>query len=67
MAMFYAVAELASMGLELDPRETLRSLRSIKVIVATLGLSWIVGPALGLHLAKIHPLSKGLRHGFVDI
>jgi ACR3 family arsenite efflux pump ArsB len=60
-AMFYAVANLASMGLELDLRETLKSLRSAKIIVLTLFLSWVVGPALGLLLTKVLPLTEAHR------
>ena len=37
VAMFYAVANLASMGLELNLRETIASLRSVRVLGLTLG------------------------------
>jgi len=45
-AVFYAVANLASMGFELSLREAILSLRSVRVLARTLGWSWAVGPAL---------------------
>ena len=39
VAVFYSVANLASMGLELNLRETINSLRSVRVLGFTLGWS----------------------------
>ena len=58
VAVFYAVANLASMGLELNLRETIRSLRSVRVLGLTLGWSWLVGPALAVLLTKILPMAE---------
>ncbi len=44
--MFYAVANLASMGLELDVGESLQSLRSARLVVPVLVWGWVLGPAL---------------------
>jgi len=65
VAMFYAVANLGSMGLELDLRETIKSLRSFKVLGLTLGWSWIVGPAFAVLLTKFLPLTEGYAMGLL--
>ena len=63
--MFYAVANLASMGLELDLRETLKSLRSLRVLGLTLGWGWVVGPALALLLTKVLPMAEPYALGLL--
>jgi hypothetical protein len=37
VAVFYSVANLGSMGLEINLRETITSLRSVRVLALTLG------------------------------
>ena len=64
VAMFYAVTNLGSMGLELKLRETVKSLRSVRVLGLTLGWSWIVGPAFAVLLTKVLPMTELLRHRF---
>lgn len=58
VAMLYCVANLGSMGLELNAREAVKSLRSVRLVVLALGWSWVVGPALAYLLTKILPLSE---------
>ena len=41
VAAYYAVANLASMGLELSLRETIKSLRSARLVVLTLVWGWV--------------------------
>jgi BASS family bile acid:Na+ symporter len=65
VAVFYAVANLASMGLELNLRETLKSLRSVRVLGLALGWSWLVGPAFATLLTKILPLSEPYAIGLL--
>ncbi len=65
VAIFYAVANLASMGLELDLRETLRSLRSVRLLALTLGWSWIAGPALAVGLTKVLPMAEPYAVGLL--
>ena len=65
VAVFYAVANLASMGLELDLRETLRSLRSVRLLALTLGWSWIAGPALAVLLTKVLPMAEPYAIGLL--
>lgn len=65
VAMFYAVANLGSMGLELNLRETVQSLRSIRVLGLTLGWSWLLGPAFAVLLTQILPMSEPYAVGLL--
>ena len=65
VAMFYALANLGSMGLELDLRETLRALRSFRVLALTLVWCWVVGPALAVLLTKILPMAEPYAVGLI--
>ena len=65
VAILYSVANLASMGLELNPRETMRSLRSVRVLGLTLGWSWLVGPAFAVLLTKTLPMPAPYATGLL--
>ena len=65
VAVFYAVANLGSMGLELNLRETITSLRSVRVLGLTLGWSWLVGPAFAVLLTKILPMAEPYAMGLL--
>jgi BASS family bile acid:Na+ symporter len=58
IAILYCVANLGSMGLELNFNETIKSLRSSRLITLTLVWSWIIGPALAYLITIILPLSE---------
>lgn len=58
LVVLYTVTNLASMGLELNLQETLRSLRSARLVALTLAWGWIVGPAFGYLLTKVLPLAE---------
>jgi len=58
VAILYCVANLGSMGLELNLKETIKSLRSPRLVTLTLVWSWILGPALAILITKILPLSE---------
>ena len=58
VAIIYCVANLGSMGLELNLPEMVKSLRSITLVLLTLVWSWVVGPAFAYLLTKILPLSE---------
>ena len=58
VALFYAVANLGSMGLELNLRETVKSLRSARLVILTLVWGWVVGPAFAVLLTKVLPLTE---------
>jgi BASS family bile acid:Na+ symporter len=61
----YAVANLGSMGLELNLREAIQSLRSIRVVGLTLGWSWVVGPAFAVLLTKALPMAQPYAEGLL--
>lgn len=65
VAMFYALANLGSMGLELNLRETLKSLQSFRVLALTLGWCWVVGPAFAVLLTNILPMEKPYAVGLL--
>jgi len=65
LAIFYAVANLASMGLELDLREAIQSLRSVRVLGLTLGWSWLVGPTFAVLLTQILPMAEPYAIGLL--
>ena len=61
VAILYCVANLGSMGLELNLPETIKALRSPRLVTLTLVWSWIIGPLLAILIIKILPLSEA--HG----
>ena len=63
--MFYALANLGSMGLELNLRETLKALRSVRVVTLTLVWCWVVGPAFAVLLTKILPMAEPYAVGLI--
>ncbi len=63
----YTVTNLASIGLELNLREALKSLRSVHVIAQILIWGWVVGPALAWLITRIIPLAEGYAVGFLLI
>ncbi len=65
VAVFYSVANLGSMGLELNLHETTRSLRSVRVLALTLGWSWLVGPAIAVLLTKVLPMEQPYAVGLL--
>jgi len=58
LVILYTVSNMASLGLELNLRETLKSLRSARLVVLTLLWGWVVGPAFALLLTKVLPLAE---------
>jgi BASS family bile acid:Na+ symporter len=58
LVVLYSVSNLASMGLELNLHETIKSLRSPRLVTLTLVLSWIIAPALAYLITIILPLSE---------
>ena len=65
VAILYCVANLGSMGLELNLQETIKSLRSPRLVTLTLVWSWILGPALAILITKILPLSDAHAAGLL--
>ena len=67
IAIFYCVTNLGSMGLELNHSETMKSLRSSRLVALTLAWSWIIGPAWAYLITKILPLSEPHAIGLLII
>ena len=67
VAILYCVANLGSMGLELNFKETINSLRSSRLVTLTLVWSWIIGPALAYLITRILPLSEPHAIGLLII
>ena len=65
VCVIYAVANLGSMGLELNLRAAIQSLRSVRVLALTLGWSWLIGPALALLITKFLPLAEPYAVGLL--
>ena len=65
VAILYCVANLGSMGLELNLQETINSLRSPRLVTLTLVWSWILGPALAILITEILPLSDPHASGLL--
>jgi bile acid:Na+ symporter, BASS family len=58
LVLLYTVTNMASIGLELNLRETLKSLRSARLVLLTLLWGWAVGPAFAVLLTKVLPLAE---------
>ncbi len=65
VAIIYCVTNLGSMGLEIDLQETIKSLRSPRLVILTLVWSWIMGPALAILIIKLLPLSEPHAVGLI--
>jgi len=65
VAILYCVANLGSMGLELKLPETIKALRSPRLVTLTLVWSWILGPALAILITKILPISDAHAAGLL--
>ena len=55
VVIIYSMSNLASLGIELNLRETIKSLSNFRLIILTLFFGWIAGPALALVLSKVLP------------
>jgi len=58
LVILYTVTNMASIGLELNLRETMKALGSVRLVMLTLLWGWVVGPAFALLLTKVLPLSE---------
>jgi BASS family bile acid:Na+ symporter len=65
VAILYCVANLGSMGLELNLTETMKALRSPRLVILTLIWSWIIGPLLAILIIQILPLSDAHAAGLL--
>jgi len=65
LVLLYTVSNMASIGLELNLRETLKSLRSVRLVLLTLVWGWVVGPAFALLLIKVLPMAEPYAIGLL--
>jgi len=65
VAIVYCLANLGSMGLELNLPKTLEAIRSPRLVALTLVWSWILAPALAILITKILPLSEAHATGLL--
>jgi len=65
--VIFAVSNIGAMGLELNPREALKDLRSIRAIGPFLLWGWMLGPALAWLIINLLPLSEGHAAGLILI
>jgi BASS family bile acid:Na+ symporter len=65
--VIFTVANLAAMGLELNLRDALRTLRSARAIGLILLWGWVVGPALAYLITRVLPLAEAHAAGLLLI
>jgi BASS family bile acid:Na+ symporter len=58
LVIVFTVANLASMGLQVDIPPVLKTLRSVKLLLLVLVWGWVVGPALGYLITIVLPLAE---------
>ena len=58
LVLIYTVSNMASIGLELNLRETVKALSSARLVLLTLLWGWVVGPAFALVIIKVLPLAE---------
>lgn len=63
--VIFTVGNLGAMGLELNLREAIKALRSVKFVVLVFAWSWVVGPILAYLLTKILPLAEPYAMGLL--
>ena len=67
VVVVFTVSNLAAMGLELNLRDTLRTLRSARAIGLILLWGWVVGPALAWLITRLIPLMEAHANGLLLI
>jgi len=67
VVVIFTVANLAAMGLELNLRDALKTLRSARAIALILVWGWVVGPLLAWLIVWLLPLSEGHAAGLLLI
>jgi predicted Na+-dependent transporter len=65
IVVLYSVSNLLSLGIELNVKETVKSLKSSRLIVLTLGWGWVVSPAFAYLLTRILPMESSIGLGLL--
>jgi BASS family bile acid:Na+ symporter len=58
LVIIFTISNLASMGLQVNIPQVLKTLRNPKFLGLVFGWGWLVGPALGYLITKILPLAE---------
>lgn len=67
VVMIFTVSNLAAMGLEINPKEALATLKNPRFVLLILVWGWVVGPAVAWLLTQIIPLSEPHAAGLLLI
>ena len=65
VVVLYSVSNLLSLGLELNLKETITSLKSFRLIILTLGWGWVVSPVFAWLLTIIIPMDPSIALGLL--
>jgi len=65
VVVLYSVSNLLSLGIELNLKETIKSLKSFRLIILTLVWGWVVSPAFAYLLIKILPMEPSIALGLL--
>jgi predicted Na+-dependent transporter len=65
IVVLYSVSNLLSLGIELNLKETIKSLKSFRLIILTLVWGWVVSPAFAYLLTRILPLEPSIALGLL--
>ena len=65
IVVLYSVSNLLSLGIELNLKETINSLKSFRLIFLTLVWGWVVSPAFAYLLTKILPMEPSIALGLL--
>ena len=65
IAVLYSVSNLLSLGIELNLRETINSLKSFRLVSLTLVWGWVVSPAFAYLLTGILPMGPSIALGLL--
>jgi predicted Na+-dependent transporter len=65
IAVLYSVSNLLSLGIELNLKETINSLKSFGLILLTLAWGWVVSPAFAYLLTEMLPMGPSIALGLL--
>jgi bile acid:Na+ symporter, BASS family len=65
VVVLYSVSNLLSLGIELNLKETIRSLKSFRLIILTLIWGWVISPAFAYLITKILPMDPSIALGLL--
>lgn len=63
--VIFTVSNLVAMGLESNPKEAVRTLRSSRFMMLTLAWGWVAGPALAYLITRLIPMTDSQAAGLL--